>query len=170
MGSRDSSTQVSWIFRLSGKIKPPVSPSRHPRLSWPQPSILASELPPQNHEVEFGLIHKAHSFPEKHVLHSSLPWQKPRNDIAAQHPRGRRYFSGTIAKPRPLAGRLHWAGHSHGCLLYQSGRGFDAIEVEIDSEIFIRCVVLDIVLAVRDPKARKSHDIREDIGGKGPSR
>ena len=55
MGSRDSFTQISSIFHPSGKIKPPRSPSRHPRLSWPQLSILASELPPQHHEVEFWI-------------------------------------------------------------------------------------------------------------------
>jgi len=42
------------------------SPSRHPSPSWPQPSTIpadkpsvsASELPPQHHEVEYGLTHK----------------------------------------------------------------------------------------------------------------
>jgi hypothetical protein len=50
MGLRDSFAQISRIFRPS----------------WPQPSttpadkrsISASELPPQHHDVEFGLAHK----------------------------------------------------------------------------------------------------------------
>jgi hypothetical protein len=47
---------MSSIFRPYGT---PWSPYRHPRPSWPQPSVSASSLRPQNHDVEFGLTHKA---------------------------------------------------------------------------------------------------------------
>jgi hypothetical protein len=49
-------------FLPSWQDQDPREPSRYPRPSlaqaWSQPSISASELPPQHHEVEFGLTHK----------------------------------------------------------------------------------------------------------------
>ena len=48
-----------FVFLPYGNTNPLRSPSRHPRPSWPQPSVSASQLPPQHHEFEFGLTHKA---------------------------------------------------------------------------------------------------------------
>ena len=68
MGSRDSSTQISSISPSPGKIKPHwhrrgiralPAPALHN--TGRQASILASEWPPQHHEVEFDLTHKAES-------------------------------------------------------------------------------------------------------------